>query len=293
MDLPTGANEIILPQDEKIRILAITLADNDNDATFPASILFDTLNWNKEDYQRFQVCAPPMISPEFYIVEKGKPATISIAPVDSGAKIRYTLDGTDPTNNSLLYSDPFSIDKPLTVKAFAFARGKNPSTISSASYYNAYIVKGVQYLSTYSKDYPAAGDKALIDSKRGSASYSDRAWQGFEGNDLEAILDLGEKKKINQVTLGCLSDNPSWIFLPTAIEVAVSDDGKKFKIAGVETYEPPKENQGNFVKDLTLSLKQVTGRYIRLKVKNVGIIPDWHSGKGNKAWLFVDEIIVE
>jgi alpha-mannosidase len=293
LDLPLSTKEITLPQNEKIKILAITLADNENDATFPASILFDTLNWDKKDYERFQVCAPPRISPEFYIIEKGRSTTISIIPEDSGSGIRYTLDGTDPTNNSILYSEPFSIERPAIVKAFSFARGKNPSPISTASYYNAYIVKEIQYLSTYSKDYPSAGDKALIDSKRGSNSYSDKAWQGFEGNDLEVILDLGEKKKINQVILGCLSDNPSWIFLPSAVEVAVSNDGKKFKIVAVETYEVPKENQGKSVKDLTLGLKGVNGRYIRIKAKNIGTLPEWHSGKGNKAWLFVDEIIVE
>jgi alpha-mannosidase len=293
LDLPLSTKEITLPQNEKIKILAITLADNENDATFPASVLFDTLNWDKKDYERFQVCVPPKISPEFYIMEKGKTTTISIIPLDSGASIRYTLDGTDPTNSSPLYSESFSIDKPAIVKAFSYARGKNPSPVSIADYYNAYIVKGIRYLSAYSKDYPAGEDKALIDSKRGSNSYSDKAWQGFEGNDLEAVLDLGKKRKINQVTLGCLADNPSWIFLPTAIEVAVSDDGKKFKIAGVETYGVPKENQGNFVKDLKVSLKQVNGRYVRIKVKNIGTLPDWHSGKGNKAWLFVDEIIVE
>ncbi len=293
LNLPAGAKEITLPQNEKIKILAVSLAENENDATFPASTLFDTLNYNQADYERFQVCAPPKISPEFYIIEKGKSTVAGIVPEDSGAGIRYTLDGSEPTSNSPLYSEPFRIDKPITVKALALAKGKNPSPISTANYYNAYIIKGVQYLSTYSPDYSAAGDKALIDSKRGSSSYSDKAWQGFEGNDLEVVLDLGEKRKLNKISLGCLSDNPSWIFLPTTVEMAVSNDGKKFKIAAVETYETPKENQGNFVRDLTLSLKKVDGRYIRIKAKNIGTLPDWHSGKGNKAWLFVDEIVVE
>ncbi|HVP37366.1 MAG TPA: glycoside hydrolase family 38 C-terminal domain-containing protein, partial [Terriglobales bacterium] len=194
LDLPPGTKEIILPQNEKIKILAVTLADNENDATFPASILFDTLNFDKSDYQRFEVCAPPKISPDFFIIEKGKSTTVSIVPIETGASIRYTLDGTDPTNDSPVYSEPFSIDKPSTLKAFAFAKGKNPSPVSSADYYNAYIVKGIRYLSAYSKDYPAGGDKALIDSKRGSISNSDKAWQGYEGNDLEAVLDLGKTR---------------------------------------------------------------------------------------------------
>jgi hypothetical protein len=34
-------------------------------------------------------------------------------------------------------------------------------------------------------------------------------------------------------------------------------------------------------------------RYIKVRAKNIGACPDWHPGSGGKAWLFVDEIMVE
>jgi hexosaminidase len=34
-------------------------------------------------------------------------------------------------------------------------------------------------------------------------------------------------------------------------------------------------------------------RYVRVTAKNAGIIPDGQPGAGNKAWLFVEEIVVE
>lgn len=49
-------------------------------------------------------------------------------------KIYYTLDGTDPNNNSYLYSNPISIEKNTTIKAIAYKAGWNPSHITSASY---------------------------------------------------------------------------------------------------------------------------------------------------------------
>jgi alpha-mannosidase len=293
IDLPDGAKEITLPLNDQIRILAVSVAYNQNDGTTPASALFDTLNWNKEDYERFQVCAPPKIMPEVYIVEEGRPTKISLISGDSDAQIRYTLDGTDPMKESSLYVGPFYIDTDTAVKAIAFAERKHESVVSAAHYYRAYLVKGIRYLSTYSPENPSSGDNALIDSKRGSASFMNGAWQGFEGNDLEAILDLGESKKINRVTLGCLSDNRSWIFLPTAIEVGVSDDGNGFRTVASQTYEIPKENQETAVKDLAVTLEEVSARYLRVKAKNVGILPAWHRGSGSKAWLFVDEIIVK
>ena len=45
---------------------------------------------------------------------------------------------------------------------------------------------------------------------------------------------------------------------------------------------------------LTLSTKiePIEARYIRVNATSLGTIPDWHSAKGRKAWLFVDEILV-
>ncbi len=46
----------------------------------------------------------------------------------NNASIRYTLDGTEPGLNSLLYTKPFTLDKTTVVKAKAFLAGSLPST---------------------------------------------------------------------------------------------------------------------------------------------------------------------
>jgi len=33
-------------------------------------------------------------------------------------------------------------------------------------------------------------------------------------------------------------------------------------------------------------------RYVRVAARNMGVCPDDHTGKGGKAWLFVDEIAI-
>ncbi|HOE91808.1 MAG TPA: YCF48-related protein, partial [Candidatus Cloacimonadota bacterium] len=50
------------------------------------------------------------------------------------ANIYYTVDGTDPNNQSTLYTIPFNITQTTTLKAIAYAEGLDPSSIASVTY---------------------------------------------------------------------------------------------------------------------------------------------------------------
>lgn len=74
------------------------------------------------------VLARPKIEPHRGKV--GTPVTISCtAP---GAAIRYTLDGSDPTRGSALYTRPLLLDDCATIKARAFRRGHLESAVATA-----------------------------------------------------------------------------------------------------------------------------------------------------------------
>lgn len=47
----------------------------------------------------------------------------------TGSKIYYTLDGSDPTDKSTLYTEPFQIDAKTRVKAVNYADGYTPSAV--------------------------------------------------------------------------------------------------------------------------------------------------------------------
>ncbi len=60
--------------------------------------------------------------------------TVTIACETDGATIYYSLDGTDPTPNSTVYSDAITISETTTVKAIATKQGMNDSEIATATY---------------------------------------------------------------------------------------------------------------------------------------------------------------
>lgn len=83
--------------------------------------------------------ATPTFSPDtgtYSIVPDEQLTTISCA--TAGADVYYTLDGSDPTTGSTLYTAPFNIDirdvSPITLKAFAVKAGSTDSGIGAATY---------------------------------------------------------------------------------------------------------------------------------------------------------------
>ena len=157
------------------------------------------------------------------------------------------------------------------------------------------VKKPVKLLNMFSDRYPASGNNALSDGIRGMLNYSMGNWQGFEGTNMDATIDLQQLTSVHKITAGFLSDPSSWIFLPTQVEFYVSTNGKDFILLGKQTHTPEKASDMNIItiKDFAYAFNAMKVRYIRVKANSIMTCPPWHSGKGNKAWLFSDEIIVE
>ncbi len=149
----------------------------------------------------------------------------------------------------------------------------------------------VTLLTEPSPKYPAGGASALTDGLRGLEDYNCN-WLGFEGNDLKAVIDLGEVKTINTITADFLQDIVSWVFLPARVIYEISIDGKNFEECGVVENRISERRGGKFIESFCARLNGRMARYIRVSAENIKKCPDWHIGRGGKAWIFTDEIIV-
>ena len=59
---------------------------------------------------------------------------LELATDEEGARIHYTIDGTVPTESSLLYTQSLEISRTVPIRARAFAPGKVPSLVSSQTF---------------------------------------------------------------------------------------------------------------------------------------------------------------
>src|SRR6185503_14429103 len=140
----------------------------------------------------------------------------------------YTLEGSEPGTKSQRFTKPFFIEADTTVKAIAVARDGGRSLVVTAKYHRIPHDWKITLQSNYSSQYMGGGDLALIDGIRGTANFSGGAWQGYQGKDLVALVDLGKLQEVSTVGAGFLQDIGSWIWLPRRFDVELSLDGKKF-----------------------------------------------------------------
>ncbi len=79
-----------------------------------------------------QSVATPSINPGS--LSSSGPVTASISTATSGATIRYTYNGSDPTSSSPVYSGSLTFNSSVTLKAKAFKSGMIDSNVASATY---------------------------------------------------------------------------------------------------------------------------------------------------------------
>jgi alpha-L-fucosidase len=206
-------------------------------------------------------------------------------------KCYYTLDGSIPDENSNPLTGDIVLDSTTVVTVIAFSENGKKSLPVKAFFNKAKY--NIKYLSMYDKKYPGQGKYSLVDGVAGSTNFNDGKWIGYQGTDLDVIVDLGEIKNIRKISSGYLSDSNSWIFLPKSVEYSLSSDGKVFKPINKIPIQFDERDRGAFVHIAEQDDINITARFIKVKANNIKVCPDWHKGAGDKAWLFTDEIKIE
>ncbi len=228
------------------------------------------------------------MAPDFKSME------VQILKGQTNLSVRYTLDGSEPTPSSTWYKKPFSLKKTTQVKAAGFMGDKLVGQVYSQKFVLSKSTGKEIKLSYQPADkYTGGGVTALIDGRKGTGNFNDGIWQGVQGQNMEALIFLGEEMEINSISTGFLQANASWIFIPASVTYMISNDGVNFANEVVVPSDVSPKDGGLIVKDFTAQFPGVRGKYIKMVATSIGTIPDWHPAAGYPSWLFADEIAVE
>ncbi|RZJ72484.1 GH92 family glycosyl hydrolase [Flavobacterium sp.] len=190
------------------------------------------------------------------------------------------------------YERPFYINESSTITAVV-KDGKRESNWVSATFYKKPNNYSIAIKSKYDKQYHAGGPDGLLDGILGSENWRKGDWQGYQGQDFEATIDLKNATKISKIDARFLQDSRAWILMPTKVEFYISNDNKDFKL--VKTVENTYDalNTNVKVESFIAQFAPTSANYVKVKAYNFGKLPEWHQGVGGEAYIFTDEITID
>lgn len=221
-----------------------------------------------------------------------KGLTWKLTTKQAGAKISYQIQksGQAPAKAWATYKAPIAVQQSLTITARSTApNGTVGNAVVQEFKFNKATGKPVQLTYEPGRSYPGDGAFTLVNGIQNTKGLArSKEFLGFEGNDCEAIIDLGNATEVKEVIAHILEQNGSWIYRPQSITVWLSDDGAQYREAGTASMFI----QVTPLKTVGVSFAPQKARYVKVLIKNHGLIADGQAGAGHKAWLFVDELEV-
>ena len=217
------------------------------------------------------------MSPDFQLLENGKISG------DTQARLKRFEASCKNANITLMNEMGYKVEEFLALFKTTMERAATPNIAAG---------KAVQLL-TKAKKYANENPQALTDGALGGSNFYAN-WLGFEGNNLEAVIDLGEVQEFSTISTGFLQVTNHIVFFPKKVSYSVSNDNKSFKtVATVVTTKPiTKESKRNDLEYFEGKFATVKARYIKVEAENVGKAPGWHNAAGLPVWIFADEVIV-
>ncbi len=148
-------------------------------------------------------------------------------------------------------------------------------------------------LLTKPKKYADEDPQTLTDGAMGGSNFFAN-WLGFEGNNMEAIIDLGKEEQFSNISTSFLQLTNSIVFFPKRVTFSCSNNGNTFTELKTLANKKPisKESKRNDIAYFEASFNKTKARYIKITAENVGKAPFWHNAAGLPVWIFADEVIV-
>ena len=213
----------------------------------------------------------------------------------NGVVIRYTTDGSDPDSaRSPVYNDKVTLQGNTLVKARAFKSGWKGSEVVQQYFYKSTYQPDTSFFVTMpDPKYVPFGTRILFDKVKGEIfNFGGGQWLGYRENKMENLLHFKQAKSIQQVLVSCLVAPGSYIMPPVRVEVWGGDDPKNLKLLGKASPAAltKMETASNLPVDIVFPAAQLT--YMKVIAVPLPRLPAWHPGKGEKGWVFVDELFI-
>lgn len=222
-----------------------------------------------------------------------KAMIITLSTIDD-APIYYTLDGSEPTTASQKYAGPIPIHSSIDFHAIAVRQGSEGKMVAKQiSFSKATLAPIVLTTTQPAPNYTFGGATTLVDGITGNENFSTGSWLGFLGEDVTAIIDLGQPMDIKQLDVNAMTYMDAWIMGIIQLDISVSDDNKKFVEVASREFISETDIKKRNIEKYSVTFNPVSARYVKMVAKGSTALPQGHVGEGKMPYLFMDEIQIK
>ncbi len=214
-----------------------------------------------------------------------------------GAVVRYTLDGTlpDSLTSPISTGDSITIARSCLLTTRTFLPGWITSEVATRDFYKSgFRPDSIALRWPPNPDYKGEGAKTLVNQKIGDTDFKTNKWLGYKETNLESLLFFKEPVTLSSVSLSTLVNIGSYILPAAEIQVWGGADPQHLVLLRKLRPEQPKTTGAPALRTTlhcTFSARSVS--VLKIVAQPVAKLPVWHPGKGERAWVFVDEVFLE
>lgn len=208
--------------------------------------------------------------------------------------LRYTLDGSDPDSvQSPIYKDYITVDKSGLLKAKAFLPGWVSSIVVSRNFYKTgFIADSVKLVTNPDPVYAASGGKTLSDGEKGDLNFRSGKWLGYKDNNMQAYLYFNHPVELSGISISTVIDIGSYIMPPQQLEIWGGTTVSNLVLLKKINPEQPVMQAPPYMTGFDCSFNKKKISLLKIIAKPVPKLPSWHQGKGQRGWVFIDEIFL-
>lgn len=237
-----------------------------------------------------QLTAPQLVDNDKFVLGPGD--SVRFKHPMPGAIIKYTVDGSAPDSlHAATYTTPLAFKQATRVRTIATRTGWLTSDTTDHTFFVRSMFSPIftRFLLPPDKSYTSNKEATLFDSKKGEPGNFREGFIGMKENHFDMLCGFKQAEPIKEILVSTLRNTGSYIMPPERVELWAGQDSMQMKKISQIIPEQPSKHEYNKIELQRLPVNGLY-KYFRIKIYNVQKLPKWHDGKGQKGWVFLDEI---
>lgn len=255
---------------------------------------FPKIQWDlgyiPDKNELLKLTKPRLLDEEKRIYAPGE--LIAFKPQMSGVQIRYTIDGSKPDSlASILYTKPFPVIGMMKLRAISVSPGwKTSDTTDNTFFLKGFKPDSIRMINEADLQYKGQGVITLTDLVKGTPGNLKANWLGYRDNSFKIGAYFSKGEDIQQILLSTVESIDGYVMPAKKIIIKGGDSPQSMKLLKTIVPEQPKEKRRRQLIPFVIPLDKKQYRYFEIEAFPVNVLPKWHPGKGDKGWVFVDEV---